>query len=123
MSKRAIEQLLKAQSCKGMEINDDTLHVFIPRKTGASAILQKGKYYRVQLEDYIINPPANFTLAENWNNNTKPIDKINNCEVIEIMGNMVKLQCAGFDISSNTITNNYWCGWVPMKAVKVLSSL
>lgn len=84
---------------------------------------QVGKYYILELADYIINPPPDFTLASNWNKGSVPTHKYYKCEILQTMGKMVKIIGSGYDIKTNLDANTVWEGWVPQKGIKLIQEL
>lgn len=103
------------------EFDDDTTYMVIPKgKRLELKDLRVGDYCLIEVEDYIINPPPTFDLHINWNHNIIPKDKYMNCEVVQIMGKMVKINAVGFDYLYNQPTNNVWEGWLPRKSFKII---
>ena len=39
------------------------------------------------------------------------------------MGKMVKIEGVGFDFENQVDLNTSWCGWVPMKSIKIIKEL
>ena len=119
MNKIIFEQLKKCKVAKlpFFDMNTTTIQI----EKGGNAIvsndLEINHYYRIQVEDYIVKPYEGFTLHDNWNNGIVPTDNIMNCEVIQIMGKMVKVEAVGFS------TNVPWCGWLPRKSIHIIEEI
>lgn len=73
-----------------------------------------GEIYNIKVEDYILNPPPSFTLAENWNFGTNPPEKELSAKVLQIVGKMIKFNCIG------KTTGITWEGWLPNKSIQIL---
>lgn len=114
-------------NCRVAEIpnfEEDTVDLFIPKSTGNRAsIYQVHKCYLVELEDYILNPPPDFTLSSNWNKGTIPPSKYMKVEIAQVMGKMIRIVGCGYDIITRTDMNTVWEGWVPQKGMKLLQQL
>ena len=104
--------------------DNDTTQLTIPYKYGEKPQeLKVGDYCFIKLENYILYPPDGFTLHTNWNNNIIPKDQYMKCEIIQLMGKMVKIKGIGVDYASNTDTNNVWEGWLPRKSFNIIKYL
>lgn len=118
------KQLKKCKVAQVPEFDENTTHLVIPK---LSEISNKNfvvsHYYVIELEDYIIHPPENFTLHQNWNGNVIPTSKYYKCECLSVMGKMVKIEGVGFDFENQIDLNTSWCGWVPMKSIKIIKEL
>lgn len=118
------DQLKKVKNAILPEYNDDTTKMII-KKT--DKIINNGlienKCYLIQVEDYIVNPYAGFTLHDNWNKGTHPLHRFLKCEVVQKMGKMVKVNSVGYDFKNNLDTNDLWCGWLPEKSIKIMEEI
>ena len=121
-----INPLIKAQlnNCRVAQIpefsEDDTV-IHITRGSDITITpYQIGKCYLVELADYIINPPADYTLSANWNQGRVPTHKHYKCQVLNVMGKMVRIFGSGYDIINDTDDLNVWDGWVPQKGIKII---
>lgn len=118
------KQFEKCIRCSVPLVTDDTTSIFIPKNSIKEKIgFKKDNYYLIEIEDYVINPPPGFTLAQNWNNGTSPPNKYMNVCCIQIMGKMIKIDGVVFDVEQNTPLNNSWCGWLPVAAVKIIKEI
>ena len=95
--------------------NDDTTIFVIPKQGNNIKVdFVVGGTYDIMIEDYILNPPPNFTLSSNWNYNTNPPEKELRVEVLQIVGKMLKFKCIG------KTTGIEWEGWLPRKSITIL---
>ena len=69
--------------------------------------MEVNRVYKVTIADYVINPPDNFSLAEQWNNGTKPTLTEQKVLVVQKLGKMIKIKSLDED----------WTGWIPSKAI------
>ena len=121
--------LIKKQleSCKVANIpyfDDDTLHISIPKGSALNVThYQVGKFYLVELADYIVNPPDGYTLSSNWNKGTSPKYKYYKCEIVKLVGKMICILGCGYDPVSQLDTNDLWEGWVPQQGIKIVQEL
>ena len=76
-----------------------------------------GNCYLIELEDYIIHPSVNFTLASNWNRGVIPASKTLKCMVTQILGRMVKVDGLGDH------SDSYTGLWLPMGGVKIIEKI
>lgn len=105
-------------------LSEDMTTVFIPKGSeNEVSPYQVNKCYLLSLEDYILNPPADFTLADNWNNGSVPTHKYYKAEISKIVGKMVRICGCGYDITTDTDTLDIWEGWVPQKGIKLIKEL
>ncbi len=120
-----IEKQLKR--CKVANIppyTEDTLEFKITKK-----VVQNNQtcipnhYYDVELSDYVLDPPPDCSLHINWNKNVLPKSKIYRCEVLQVMGKMVKINGIGLDPITQMDNNDSWMGWLPLEEIKVLKEL
>lgn len=84
---------------------------------------QVNKCYLVELADYIIDPPDDFTLADNWNKGSIPQHKYYKCEISQIMGKMIRITGCGYDYINHCDTTDVWEGWVPQQGIKLIEEL
>lgn len=115
------------QNCKVANIPDfqdtDTV-ISIPKGSVLNVSpYQIGKFYIVELADYIINPPEGYTLASNWNKGTTPRYKYYKCEIVKIVGKMVCILGCGYDDTTMQDTNDLWEGWIPQAGIKIIQEL
>ena len=100
--------------------NEDTLTLLIPK--GSREVdkikFEKGKYYTIEIADRLLRSDDELlNLHIQWNNGIVPKDKYMNIEVIDIMGNMVKVTGTGHG------TINAWTGWLPINSVEICKLL
>ena len=66
MNKFIKAELAKVNTVKLPYYDDNTLELVIPKREEEQKIgLEVNNYYLIELADYILNPPPNFTLASN----------------------------------------------------------
>lgn len=126
MNKYAKESLKKVKKAKLPQYNDSTTHMIIPKLNNNltnSTLVTIGKCYILKLEKYIINPPPNFNLHDNWNKGIPPKHEYVKAEIQQIMGKMIKINSVGYDYTNNKDTNDVWCGWVPNKSIRIVGEL
>jgi len=128
MNKLIKKELQKVKIAKVPPFDDGTLELIIPKDgtiinsvdnttTLVEAELIEGKYYDVEVEDYILRPFPGFTLKENWNRNIDIKDKRITMCILAINGKMVK-----FEGNGNETRTQYVDMWVPRKAMKILKA-
>lgn len=122
MNKFIEEELNKCKLAAVEQVSDT--EYLIKKKTVEDIGFEVNKYYIVELENYIINPPETFTLSANWNNDVVPKSKNLKVMVTQIMGKMIKVDGCGFDIETNSDLNDIYLGlWLPQGGVKILKKL
>lgn len=122
MNKFIEEELNKCKLASVEQISDT--EYLIKKKTVEDIGFEVNKYYIIELENYIINPPETFTLAANWNNGVTPQSKNLKVMITQIMGKMIKIDGCGFDVGLNSDKNDIYLGlWLPQAGVKILKKL
>jgi len=122
MNKFIEEELNK---CKLVDIKfiSDT-EILIKKKESIDKIIQLNNYYLIELENYILHPNINFTLAENWNKGIIPKSKYLKCMIVQIMGKMIKIDGSGYDIENNNDLTDVYLGlWLPIGGIKIIKQL
>ena len=120
MSKILSNQLKMVTSVDLSDVPSD-FHVLVidKQQTLEDVDLNVGQSFLIELEDYIINPPPNFTLSDNWNGGSNPTQKYMRVIVVQVMGKMVRVQGVGFDMKTHENIGDVWEGWLPRKSIKV----
>lgn len=113
--------------CKVAEIplfdeHTTKLHIECKKEIYANE-LTKNRYYLIKLANYILNPPPNFNLHINMNNNIIPKCSCMKCEVLDRMGKLIKVYGVGFDLENNIDLNDVWEGWLPEASITVIKEL
>ena len=117
-------ELLNCRVAEVPEFNDEDTEIIIYKNsTMRASQYQVHKCYLVELEDYIINPPPEFTLSSNWNKGTIPPSKFMKVEIAQVMGKMIRITGRGYDIITKSDMNTVWEGWVPQKSMKLIQQL
>ena len=122
MNKVIKDQLSKVRSVK-LDFDDHTTHIDIPKTEEVIPLaLVEGQVYVIELEDFILNPLQNSTLASNWNSGKVPKYKRYQVEFIQKMSNMYKFNGVALD-NNQPIYSENWFGWFPEEGFKVISLL
>lgn len=122
MNKIIKDQLNKVRSVK-LNFDDHTTHIDIPKTEEVIPLaLIEGQVYVIELEDFILNPLQNSTLASNWNSGKIPKYKRYQVEFIQKMSNMYKFNGVALD-NNQPIYSENWFGWFPEEGFKVISLL
>ena len=123
MNKYVFEELKKCKVAQLPPYDSSTRQMIIPKAQNVEQYLQPGKCFLIKLESYILNPPEGFTLHDNWNQGKKPPQQFMKVEITQIMGKMIKVNGLGYDYSNQRDTDEIWEGWLPKKAISIISSL
>lgn len=115
MNKFTLRELEKVRDLIPTYWDENTTHLVIP---GEGVIpenpIKIGDKFTIRIENYIINQPPNFTLAENWNGGTVPPEEVLDIEVMQFIGKMMRVKAIG------KCTRIPWEGWLPNKAFKIV---
>lgn len=104
--------------------DEDTTTLMIPKGSAEEVNpYQVHKCYLLQLEEYIVNPPPDFSLHTNWNKGSIPKSRFYQAEITKIVGKMVFITGMGYDMTTNSATSDSWAGWVPQKGIKLLKEI
>ena len=124
MNKVVKQQLASCKVADIPEFDDSTTHIFIPKKSSRDInAYHLHKFYLIEIQDYILNPPPDFTLADNWNKGTNPPAKYMNIEVINIQGKMVQVSGVSYNPENPAELPKHWQGWIPQKGLKIIKQL
>lgn len=115
MNKEIKLELNKCKIANIPEYDEDTLEITILKHNSLDII--ENHYYTINIDDYIINEPDNFTLSSNWNNGTKPPENTVRAKIEKIMGKMIKVNCIGVN------SGKVWSGWLPRKSVDIVEEI
>ena len=120
MNKIIEKQLKNLKKCQLPPYTSESTEIFIPKGSIKKELgLTLNHCYQIEIADYVLNPPPEFSLAQNWNNNTVPPCKYMNVCIMQLMGKMIKVEGIGFDIENQIPINNAWGGWLPRESIKV----
>lgn len=101
--------------------HSEVIHIY---KKEPSITLKLNHSYIVRLADYILHEPENFTLSKNWNNGIVPSSEYVKLQVSEIVGEMIKVDCSGYDYYNKIDKNDSYISlWLPVKSVTILEEL
>lgn len=108
--------------------DDNTTFIAIPKATieelRANPQFEINKCYLVELADYILDEPPNFTLSANWNNGVKPRNKHLKIAVNKTMGTMLQVNGFGFDYINQLDTADVYMGlWLPIQGISLISEI
>lgn len=80
--------------------------------------------YEVELADYIIYEPKNFSLSSNWNNGIVPKSKHMFIYITKIVGKMINCFARGYNSDTDEmLEEQYESLWLPMGGLKVIRKL
>ena len=108
-----VKKELEKCKVKLPEWNDDTTQIVIPLYSENEDINSKSEYI-INIKNYIINEPPNFTLSYDWNSGTVPPETSMKVKYVDYKGKMTKIDGIG------TTTNVHWSGWLPNKSFEVV---
>lgn len=122
MNKIIKDQLNKVRSVK-LEYDDSTTNLVIPRVIEViPQALNEGDIYLIKLNDNVLHPASNSTLASNWNCGKVPRYSTYQVEFLEKMGTMYKFNGIAIDNGTPIYSEN-WFGWFPENGFTVISKL
>ena len=93
--------------------DDNTTQLVIPLHSDDGELNTKSEYI-IQIKNYIINEPPNFTLSMDWNLGTVPPETQMKVKYVDNKGKMTKVDGVGLT------TNIHWSGWLPNKSFEVI---
>ncbi len=117
-----IEDELKKCKIAHIDKISETEYVVTKQKE-TEDLIKLNSYYIIELEDYIIHPNENFTLAENWNKGVVPKSKLLKVMITQILGKMMKVDAVGVGEDFNDLNDVYMGLWLPFGGVKILKEL
>ena len=83
-----------------------------------------GNCYIIQLADYVLHEPQNFTLSTNWNKGVVPKSMYLKVQIVNIMGKMIQVDGAGYDVLNQTDLSDAYIGlWLPLASIGVVAQL
>lgn len=92
--------------------NEDTTQLIIPKYLTQQ--INSSNEFTIEIKNYILNEPPNFTLSHDWNNDTVPPETHMYVVYVDTKGKMTKVQGRG------VTTNIPWVGWLPNKSFEVI---
>lgn len=119
------EQLEKCQFASVPYFDEHTTHLVIPKQVPqGDAGLQIDHYYQIELADYLLNPPPDYSFHINWNGGNIPKDRCLRAYPCQKLGSMVKVDACGYDPKLEQITDNQYLGfWFPMDGIKIIKEI
>ncbi len=124
MNKLTKEQLDKVKWVVLPPYDESTTELHIPKTGTHPRELSEGHFYIICLEDYILHPCENFTLAANWNRGVVPQSKYLRCQLVQKLGTMCRFGAIGFDEQNNRDkTDIYPELWLPESGITIVKLL
>ena len=110
------------------EYDDDTTILHIPKQGNSSEAvthtIEVSHCYLIQVADYVLNEPPNFTLSSNWNKGVKPVSKFLKVQIDTIMGKMIQVSGCGYDWQSQADKSDVYSAlWLPLASIGVIEEL
>lgn len=121
MNKIIKEQLKKCTTANIPSFDDTTTHLLI--KKYSPLVINENSYYLIKIGDGVLHPSENSLLASNFNNGGIPNHSHYKCEVVKVLGTMIKIVGLAFDISTSTDLNEMWSGWLPLDEIEIIKKL
>ncbi len=114
-----IKDQLNKVSVTKLNYNENDAEIFIPKTIKIlNSSLNKGEYYIIKLFDNITHPSDNSVLASNWNNGKIPQHEMYIAEVLDNIGNMIKIN----GVANEDPTDNFF-GYIPTDGFEVVKKL
>jgi hypothetical protein len=118
-----IKKQLEKVTATNIEFDDNTVSIYIPKTTSYNLTsLKKDSCYLIELDDSLLNPSSNSTLASNWNAGRIPEYKYYNAEINSILNKMVQVTAVPV-INGEAIYNKQFYGWLPFDQIKIIKQL
>lgn len=121
MNKIVKEQLNKVVTAKIPSFDDNTTHISI--KKYEEVKISENAYYLIEIGAGILNPSSNSLLSSNWNEGRIPKHSHYKCEVIKVLGQMIKITGLAYDINTNKDLDEMWSGWIPVDGITIIQRL
>ena len=114
-----IEAQLKKVKSTHIDFSPDTTHIHIPKVVKIMPeAMSVGNVYHIYINDSVVKPSANSTLASNWNGGKSPTVNEYFGEYLTKMGNMYKFNCTAVGDP-----NNDFFGWLPGESFEIIKEL
>lgn len=118
------EQLKKVRWVALPDYDDNTTQMIIKKQGKPTLEFNVGHFYIFEIADYILTPSDTFTLASNWNKGIIPQSKYIRCQILQIMGKMIRVGAIGYDLSNQTDKSDiYESLWLPKAGIKIIDYL
>ena len=105
------------------EYDDSTTLIRIPRGEALpdDKPLEVGGIYLIEIADYVLNEPPNFTLSANWNRGVVPVSNQLSVQVKKTAGKMVQLDATGYDPDLRRLKEDFYQDlWLPTASITIL---
>ena len=117
-----IKKELEKVTATDLQFDNNTTSIFIPKTTSWNLTsLKVNKCYVIELDDSLLNPSTNSSLAANWNGGKIPEYKHYMIELSSVMNKMIKV--IGVGIVNGVPQGKQFIGWLPFEQVKVLKEV
>lgn len=117
-----IKKELEKVTATDLQFDNNTTSIFIPKTTSWNLTsLKVNKCYIIELDDSLLNPSTNSSLAANWNSGKIPEYKHYMIELQSVMNKMIKV--IGVGIVNGAPQGKQFIGWLPFEQVKVLKEV
>lgn len=124
MNELIYKQLKKCRVARLPPFDMQTTTLRIPKSVAANSLsILPEHYYIIKLKEQILHSPSYQVINQNWNGGSVPQSSYYKCEVLTLMGNMLRFEGIGYDWDTQQDLNDSWGGWVPFDAVEVMKEL
>ena len=116
---KLIKQQLEKVTVTKIKYSDNDTEIFIPKTIKIlNSSMSKGEYYIIKLFDNVTHPSENSVLASNWNNGKIPKHDIYTAEVVDNIGNMIKIN----GVANEDLDDNFY-GYLPFDGFEIIKKL
>ena len=93
----------------------------IPKQAPVILVAQEEHFYIIKIEDYILHPSDNFTLAANWNGGVVPVSKYMLVQMKKKMGKMLQFDGIGYNMETGEYKEDIYKGlWLPSGGIELI---
>ena len=115
-------KLCKVANVGECDLSTTFLHINKIGSANGETVLPN-HYYLIELDDYIFTSDKCMVIHQNWNHNLPPKSRWYKCECLQIMGDMMKIDGAGYNKVDGSSTGEMWSGWLPLSHINILSEI
>lgn len=115
ISKLIRDQLNKTIYADLSNFDELTNTYFIKKREDVK--IEEDNFYLIHLK---MSAFTNKTISDNWNAGSIPPVAYMKIDASKVMGKMVKVLGAGFDIENNRDLSVFWSGWLCVDDIEVL---
>ena len=109
-----IKEQLDRIRCPISEYDESTTSIHIDRQDKNYSNFEVGSTYMVELAQYILYEPENFSLSSNWNGGIVPTAKFMEITVKNVMGKMIQVDGEGYIDLATKERKLYSDIWLPV---------